>query len=105
MPFSEASSQVDHDQDVHFLHGGTSKDDEYLRNMISMHHDIEKNEHAMKNNAAMFRSFNYPKAKGLKQAFIRQVFEVDAHTKSGIYIGKKLAYTVDAKRSIAPLRK
>ena len=79
-------------------HTRTSKDDEYFRIKIGLRDDVGTHPNAEANWDAIFRSLKRMKASGLRTRILADIYEVDLKTRSGLYLGKRLAYDVDMNR-------
>jgi hypothetical protein len=75
-----------------------SKDDEYFRQMLCLKDDVGEHPDARAHWPAIFRSLDRTDAPGMKTSFARDIRWVELHTKSGLYVGKTLGYSVDKKR-------
>jgi hypothetical protein len=78
--------------------GKASKDDEYLRLVLSMRCDTSDHPEVLKNKPKIQRSFQRPEQKGFRASFLNSLDVVDSRTPAGIDCGKTLAFLVDMKR-------
>ena len=82
-----------------------SKDDEYLRLVLSMRQETSGHPEILKNNEKLRRSLQRPEQKGFRVSFLNSLAVVDSYTPAGIYLGKTSAFRVDMKRVNAVIKR
>lgn len=75
-----------------------SKDDEYFRTTLAMREDVFDDPAIQGLMPTIARSFENPRAPGMRRAIAKSSLIVDAFSKGGIYLGKKPAMRVDLNR-------
>lgn len=77
---------------------GASKDDEYLKTMLVLKDRAGDHPEALAVRPGVFRSLEMPEKLGLRIAIARTLRKVSAHTRGGLYLGHRQAYSIDIKR-------
>lgn len=75
-----------------------SKDDEYFRLKLGTNDAARGNSDINRNLPGIMKSLQRREAKGLAQAFLRDLIPVDVQTQSGILLGSSYAYNVNLNR-------
>lgn len=77
---------------------GWSLDDEYFRTALCLSdHTADERNATVGRNAAM-RSLQREEARGFAKMFLSRTFPAEVYSAEGIYLGKRLAFTVDFER-------
>lgn len=84
--------------------GNSSKDDEYLRVMVSMRHDVTGTPDAREAWAASLRGFARPEKQRMRAATQRSITRKERF-KGSIYLGRAPAYNVDLSRLCRPIER
>ncbi len=79
-------------------HRRTTKDDEYFRQCVCLHYGAGDHPEAQKNWEKILRSFQNPKAPGLRRRFFASLKEVWLQSQGGIHLGKSATFDVDLRR-------
>jgi len=79
-------------------HSRTSKDDEYFRIKVCLRNDAYRHPEARKTADSIFRSLTKVQAIGLRNSFLADFRNLNLHTPSGLYVGRRLGYNVDLVR-------
>lgn len=79
-------------------HKGTSKDDEYFRDMLTMRTDTFDNQGVQQVLQKVFRSYLRPEKRIAFSRLVESIREFDAISKAGLHLGKKGTYKVDKSR-------
>jgi hypothetical protein len=77
---------------------GWSLDDEYFRTALCLSNKTADERNATDGRRAAMRSLQREEAKGLAKMFLSRTFPKEVYSPEGIYLGKRLAFTVDFKR-------
>jgi hypothetical protein len=83
---------------------GFSKDDEYLKQIFILRHDISEQPRVRPLVASLFRTLQRPKAKGYAALVYRNLCDVSLRTPAGLHLGTTGAFNVDlvrARRTLA----
>jgi hypothetical protein len=83
---------------------GFSKDDEYLKQIIILRHDISEQPRVRPLVDSLFRALKRPEAKGYAALLYRNLSDVNLRTPAGLHLGTTGAYNVDlvrARRTLA----
>ncbi len=74
-----------------------SKDDEYFRDVVSLRDDANTPAAKLVRETAI-NSLYRPQRAGFRRSFLKNVASQDVFSAAGIFLGKKIAYTVDSRR-------
>lgn len=77
---------------------GWSLDDEYFRTALCLSDKTKDERNATSGREAAMRSLQRRKARGFAKMFLSRTFPKDVYSPGGIYMGKRLAFTVDFER-------
>ncbi len=77
---------------------GWSLDDEYFRTALCLSDRTSDERNATAGRGAAMRSLQRKKARGFAKMFLSSTFPTEVYSSEGIYLGKRLAFTVDLKR-------
>lgn len=77
---------------------GWSLDDEYFRTALCLSNKTEDERNATAGRKAAMRSLQREEAKGFAKMFLSRTFPKEVYSPEGIYLGKRLAFSVDFKR-------
>lgn len=75
-----------------------SKDDEYFRLVLTVHHKAGDHPDARGVRDAALRGIGHPKKRGFTRAFLSTLRPAEMRTPSGLYVGETAAFTVDLGR-------
>lgn len=77
---------------------GWSLHDEYFRTALCLSDKTTDEPNATVGREAAMRSFQRPEARGFAKMFLSRTFPKEVYSPEGIYLGKRLAFTVDFQR-------
>lgn len=77
---------------------GASKDDEYLREVLVLRHDLFEHPVAKQLYPKVLRSLRHPEKKGMLQSLLRRTTPVEMVSPAGLYLGNTGRYEIDPYR-------